>query len=46
MPSDDEVKKDVEFIRVQRDKYKLTELEALKRYCLLAMNANEFVYLD
>ncbi len=45
-PGDDEVKKDVDFIRDQRGKFKLTEFEALRRYCLLAMNANEFVYLD
>jgi Protein of unknown function (DUF1553)/Protein of unknown function (DUF1549)/Planctomycete cytochrome C len=45
-PTDSEVKKDVDFIRTQRDKFKLNEFDALKRYCLLAMNANEFVYLD
>ena len=45
-PSDDEVKKDVAFIAMMRDKHKLSENDALKRYCLLVLNANEFVYLD
>ena len=38
-PKDDEVRQDVAFVRsFQRD--------GLKRYCLLALNANEFIYLD
>jgi hypothetical protein len=44
--SDDEVKKDAAFIAMMRDKHKLSEGDALKRYCLLALNANEFLYLD
>ncbi len=46
LPGDDEVEKDEAFIRAQRDKHGLNEVDALKRYCLLALNANEFVYLD
>lgn len=44
--TDDELKKDVEFISRMRDKHGLSEKEALKRYCLLALNTNEFLYLD
>jgi hypothetical protein len=42
----EEVAKDVAFIHAQRDKHKLSEPEALRRYCLLLLNANEFFYLD
>lgn len=45
-PSDDEVKKDVAFIQLMKDKHKLDDAEAIKRYCLMLLNANEFVYLD
>ena len=45
-PGDDEVKKDLAFIAAMRDKHKLSEGDALKRYCLLMLNANEFMYLD
>lgn len=45
-PSDAEVRKDTEFVQVQRNKHKLDEREALQRYCLMLLNANEFVYLD
>jgi len=45
-PKADEVTKDVAFIREVMAKDKLDELKALKLYCLLALNANEFVYLD
>ncbi|MCE9534659.1 MAG: DUF1549 and DUF1553 domain-containing protein [Planctomycetes bacterium] len=41
-----DVKKDVAFIQQMRDKHKLSEAEALRRYCLVMMNGNEFVYLD
>ena len=44
--SDDEVKKDAAFIEMMRAKHKLSESEALRRYCLLVLNANEFLYLD
>jgi hypothetical protein len=42
----DEVKQDVAFVRELREKHQLTEDAALVQYCLLALNTNEFVYLD
>ena len=44
--SDDEVKKDVAFVEMMRVKHELSDTEALRRYCLLVLNANEFLYLD
>ena len=46
VPSADEVTKDVAFVKEMRAKAKLSEGEALTRYCLLALAVNEFVYLD
>jgi len=45
-PADDEVKKDVAFIKDMQTKHALTESAALQQYCLLALNTNEFVYSD
>jgi mono/diheme cytochrome c family protein len=45
-PSEDEVRKDVAFVRELKEKAKLTDSQALEQYCLLALNTNEFVYLD
>ncbi len=45
-PRDGEVKKDVAFVRDLQGKGKLEAGEALRLYCLLALNANEFIYLD
>jgi hypothetical protein len=45
-PSDDEVKKDADFVRELRQKAGLTEAAAFQQYCLLVLNTNEFVYLD
>jgi hypothetical protein len=45
-PADDEVNKDVAFIRDMQVRHGLTELAAIRQYCLLALNTNEFVYLD
>jgi hypothetical protein len=45
-PGDDEVRKDVAFIKGMRTRHGLTEAAALKQYCLLALNTNEFIYLD
>jgi mono/diheme cytochrome c family protein len=45
-PGDDEVRKDVAFINDMRNKHGLTEAVALAQYCLLALNTNEFVYVD
>jgi hypothetical protein len=44
--TDDEVKKDVAFVRELQEKAKLSESAALQQYCLLVLNTNEFVYLD
>ena len=46
VPAVDEVKRDVAFITALRDKHRLDERKALVQYCLLCLNANEFVYLD
>jgi hypothetical protein len=43
-PNAAEVKKDLDFITDLRRK--LSEAEALRQYCLMALNTNEFVYLD
>ena len=45
-PTDDEVRKDVAFIRELKDKARLSDAATLQQYCLLALNTNEFVYLD
>jgi mono/diheme cytochrome c family protein len=45
-PRADEVKKDAAFVAELRDKLKLAPEAALRQYCLLALNTNEFVYLD
>jgi hypothetical protein len=45
-PTEAEMKKDIAFVRRQCDQHKLNEFEALRRYCLLILNANEFLYLD
>jgi len=44
--ADDKVKRDVEFIKDLQAKGKMSELDALKNYCLLMLNTNEFIYLD
>jgi len=45
-PTQAEVDRGVRFMRTLREKDKLSTEEALKRFCLLALNLNEFVYLD
>jgi hypothetical protein len=45
-PAEDEVRKDLAFIEDLCGKHGLTEEAALRQYCLLALNANEFVYVD
>ncbi|MBI1917284.1 MAG: PSD1 domain-containing protein [Planctomycetes bacterium] len=44
-PSKDEVRKDAAFVRSLREKH-LDETAALKQYCLMLLNTNEFIYLD
>ncbi len=46
VPTADEVKADVAFLTRLKEKHDLDDLKALARYCLLCLNANEFVYLD
>jgi hypothetical protein len=46
IPKDDEVARDVAFVRELAARNKLNESDALRLYCLLVLNANEFVYLD
>jgi Protein of unknown function (DUF1553)/Protein of unknown function (DUF1549)/Planctomycete cytochrome C len=43
-PKEDEVKRDVAFVVELRKN--MSEGEALRKYCLLMLNANEFVYVD
>ncbi len=45
-PSDDEVRRDVAYIAETKAESKLDDERALAMYCLLALNANEFMYLD
>lgn len=44
--SEKEIQKDAQFIQELRTKHKLSEEESLRQYCLLALNTNEFLYLD
>ncbi len=46
VPTQEEVKKDLAFMKQMESKHKLTEQEALKKYCLLVLNLNELIYLD
>jgi hypothetical protein len=45
-PPADEVRKDVAFVRALQEKARLDEVTALRQYCLLLLNTNEFIYLD
>jgi hypothetical protein len=45
-PAATEIKDDVAFVRRLKEKHGLDDLKALTQYCLLCLNANEFVYLD
>ena len=45
-PASAEVRKDVAFIEELKTKHQLSASDALTQYCLLLLNANEFVYLD
>src|SRR5262249_33327757 len=46
MPAKDEIDRDAAFVRKLQDDSALTGHKALTQYCLLLLNANEFVYLD
>src|SRR5262249_19861946 len=45
-PELEEVRRDVRFIRNLMDESHLDDRSALAQYCLLALNANAFLYLD
>jgi hypothetical protein len=45
-PAEAEVRHDVAFVKELQADSKLSDGEALKLYCLMALNANEFMYLD
>jgi len=45
-PNETEIVKDIEFINGLMVKHDLSMAEALRQYCLMILNANEFVYLD
>jgi hypothetical protein len=46
VPSAEEVKGDMAFVRQLQERNRLAEPEALRFYCLMILNANEFIYLD
>jgi hypothetical protein len=46
VPGPDEVNKDVAFVRRLGAESSLDDAAALAAYCLLALNSNEFMYLD
>ena len=45
-PTQAEIDRGTRFLAELRDKDKLAADEALRRFCLLALNLNEFIYLD
>jgi hypothetical protein len=45
-PQKDEINAGVEMMKNMKNKFSLSEEEALDRFALLALNLNEFVYLD
>jgi hypothetical protein len=45
-PAEEEMQRDVAFVKDMQAKGKLNAEESLKHYCLLALNTNEFIYLD
>jgi len=45
-PQKNEINAGVEMIKNMKDQFSLSEEDALDRFALLALNLNEFVYLD
>jgi hypothetical protein len=45
-PLDKEIARGVSFLASARDKHNLSPADALRSFCLLALNLNEFMYLD
>jgi mono/diheme cytochrome c family protein len=46
VPSEKEIANDLAFLNDLQTKHGLSPAKALQQYCLLALNANEFVYVD
>jgi hypothetical protein len=46
LPTDEEVQRGVDFIRRMQEEQGMEREPALQKYCLLAMNLNEFLYID
>jgi hypothetical protein len=46
VPTAAEVERGVKFVAAMRDEEKLPAPEALRRFCVLALNLNEFIYVD
>ena len=46
IPAAAEVAKDVAFVTMLREKHGLSQEKAMQQFCLLMLNANEFIYLD
>jgi hypothetical protein len=45
-PAAEEVNQDVRFVGDLKARGRLSDIDALRQYCLLALNTNEFIYLD
>ena len=45
-PTDDEVQRGVDFIGRMQNEHEMNRDLALQKFCLLAMNLNEFLYID
>jgi hypothetical protein len=45
-PSAEEIQQDVRFVGTLKSQGGLSDGDALRQYCLLALNTNEFIYLD
>jgi hypothetical protein len=45
-PEADEVRRDADFVKSLASGGRMTSDDALVQYCLLSLNANEFIYLD
>ena len=45
-PTAKEITRGVTFIQTMQTKYHATKPEALRQFCLIALNLNEFIYLD
>lgn len=46
VPSQDEINRGVQLLNVLQTEFKQDQNTALKNFCLMALNLNEFVYLD